>query len=149
MDPFDPGPTAEREDTMLKTARVAAGVPASDLARAKAWYSEKLGLEPDPEMDNEGGSVYRCADGTAFIVYQSAGKSDASFTQLMFDVADIDAEVGELRGKGVTLMDYDTPFVKTTDGIAEMPIGRGCWIKDSEGNLIAITQQAPVPALRG
>ena len=41
---------------MLKDAAVATRLPAQDLDRARAWYADKLGLEPSDER--EGGLLY-------------------------------------------------------------------------------------------
>ena len=54
---------------MLKDGRVATRLPAQDLQRARAFYAEKLGLEPSEERP--GGLLYRCPNGE-FALYQSA-----------------------------------------------------------------------------
>ncbi len=46
--------------------------------------------------------------------------------------------VADLRGRGVKFEEYDLPGFKTVDGVAEINGERGVWIKDSEGNLLAI-----------
>jgi catechol 2,3-dioxygenase-like lactoylglutathione lyase family enzyme len=53
--------TGDKEDSMLQNARVATRLPAQDLDRARAFYSEKLGLEPVEERP--GGLLYRCGEG--------------------------------------------------------------------------------------
>jgi catechol 2,3-dioxygenase-like lactoylglutathione lyase family enzyme len=132
---------------MLQKARAAALLPASDIARARAFYEGKLGLTPDSDYnDPTGGALYRCADGTGFAVFLSSGTSDASYTQIGFEVDDLDAEATDLRSKGVKLEEYDLPGIKTENGIADQPDGKGCWFKDTEGNLIGVMQRVPVPA---
>lgn len=130
---------------MLQKSRAAATIPASDLARARAFYEGKLGLTPDPD-DELDGVMYRCGEGTAFLVFESSGSSSGSHTQLSLDVDDVDAEVSALREKGVQFEEYDSPGLKTENGIADRPDGRGGWFKDTEGNLIAIFQRAQVPS---
>ena len=57
--------------------------------------------------------------------------------------ATIGQAVHELRTRGITFEEYDIPGVKTVDGIAEFAPGeRGCWFKDSEGNIIALFESA-------
>jgi catechol 2,3-dioxygenase-like lactoylglutathione lyase family enzyme len=129
---------------MLQQSRAAATMPASDLARARSFYEGKLGLKPDAEINDEEGVMYRCGDGTAFLVFKSTGSSNGSHTQLTLEVDDIDNEVGALRNNGVTFEEYDFPGLKTENGIAQMPDGRGGFLKDTEGNLIAIFQRARV-----
>ena len=46
---------------MLKQAHVSTRLPAEDLGRARAFYAEKLGLEPAEERN--GGLLYRPAGG--------------------------------------------------------------------------------------
>jgi predicted enzyme related to lactoylglutathione lyase len=129
---------------MLQQSRAAAAIPASDLARAKNFYEGKLGLKPDTEINDDEGVMYRCGDGTAFLVFKSTGSSNGSHTQLTLEVDDVDNEVGALRNNGVTFEEYDFPGLKTENGIAQMPDGRGGFFKDTEGNLIAIFQRARV-----
>jgi hypothetical protein len=45
-----------------------------------------------------------------------------------WQVSDIRAEVAELRGRGVKVKDYDTPGLKTQDGIADIGFACAAWI---------------------
>jgi catechol 2,3-dioxygenase-like lactoylglutathione lyase family enzyme len=115
--------------------------------RARAWYTDKLGLEPDEAHSNPAGTMFQCADGTSFLLFMSSGKSDGSFTQLGFAVDDVEKEAAELRARGVKFVDYDTSMFKTVDGLAELPDGsKGGWIQDPDGNLLTVVQAAAVPA---
>jgi catechol 2,3-dioxygenase-like lactoylglutathione lyase family enzyme len=130
---------------MLSTGRVAGRLPAQDLERARAFYSEKLGLEPTAER--EGGLLYRLGKGE-FALFQSAGAASGEHTQLSIEVDDLDATVAELRERGVVLEEF--PGL-TVDGIAEIEGNypekgsgeRAAWIRDSEGNLIGIGELVP------
>lgn len=77
---------------MLQTGRVATRIPARDLARARAFYRDKLGLEPAQERP--GGLLYRCASGE-FALFASAGASTGAVTQMAWEVDHIDATVTE------------------------------------------------------
>jgi hypothetical protein len=55
-------------------------------------------------------------------------------------VDDLEAEVTELRERGVRFENYDGPDLQTVDGIAATPVGRAAWFKDSEGNVLTISQ---------
>ncbi|VXB60108.1 conserved hypothetical protein [Arthrobacter sp. 9V] len=125
---------------MLKDQQVGAVLPAQDIARARAYYSEKLGL--DPENPDDGDNLqYRCGDSTGFMVYQTSNAGTAKNTQMGWTVSDLKATVEELRGKGVKFEDYDFPGLKTEDGIATMPDGNSAaWFLDSEGNILSINQ---------
>ncbi|HEY4844377.1 MAG TPA: VOC family protein [Candidatus Dormibacteraeota bacterium] len=133
---------------MINQARAAAMLPAQDLERAKAFYRDKLGLTPT--MESPGAIFYQLAGGTAFVAYPSSGQSSGTYTQLALEVQDFDGTVKALRSKGVKFEDYDTPMVKTVDGVAEAGPGmKIAWFKDSEGNLIAVAPPVPVPAAKG
>jgi catechol 2,3-dioxygenase-like lactoylglutathione lyase family enzyme len=130
---------------MLKTGRVAARLPAQDLNRARAFYADKLDLEPVEER--EGGLRYEGAAGE-FALFQSAGAPSGTHTQMAWEVEDIHATVADLRSRGVVFEEYDLPGLKTVDGIAEIEGNypskgtgeRAAWFRDSEGNLLGIGQ---------
>jgi catechol 2,3-dioxygenase-like lactoylglutathione lyase family enzyme len=134
--------------TMLKKGRVAARLPAQDLERARAFYAEKLGLEPAEER--EGGLRYVCANGE-FALFESTGSAPGDHTQMGWEVDDIEATVSELRSRGVVFEEYDLPGLKTIDGIAEIEGQypskgsgeRGAWLRDSEGNMLGIGEPVP------
>src|SRR5664279_3129721 len=78
-DGFDHPPLEDAEQVrseishMLGIATVTACVPVSDLARARQFYEEKLGLVPKEEYAGGAGLVYECGQATTFFMYQSAG----------------------------------------------------------------------------
>jgi catechol 2,3-dioxygenase-like lactoylglutathione lyase family enzyme len=121
---------------MLSDARIDAALPASDLERARRFYEEKLGLTPASEL--EGGLVYEGAEGTRFLLFTSFGAPSGDHTQIGFTVSDFDAELAELRSRGVVFEEYDLPGLKTVDGVAEFGAGKTAWFKDSEGNVLSI-----------
>src|SRR3954449_825332 len=112
------GMSKKKEDqSLLPRARVATRLPAQDRDRARRFYAEKLGLEPADERP--GGLLYRCGDG-AFALFESAGASPGTFTQMAFEVDDIESAVASLRGRGVVVEEVDVPGLRTVDGIAEV-----------------------------
>ena len=70
---------------MLNEGSVATRLPAQDLERARAFYAEKLGLEPAEER--EGGLRYLCAAGE-FALFKSAGTAAGDHTQMGWEVDD-------------------------------------------------------------
>ena len=131
---------------MLNDGGVATRLPAQDLGRARAFYAEKLGLEPSEERP--GGLLYRCARGE-FALFESSGAPSGVHTQMAWEVDDIDATVAYLRDRGVVFEEFDVPGLTTEDGMAEVSgnypskggVGeRAAWFKDSEGNLLGIGQ---------
>jgi len=123
---------------MLANNPVHAALPASDLERAKRFYAEKLGLTPQSEMP--GGVFYECGAGTRFLVYPSGGTASGTHTQLGWAVGDIEAEVADLKSRGVVFEEYDTPYLKTVNSIASPGPVKSAWFKDSEGNLLGLVQ---------
>lgn len=131
---------------MLDHSDAATRLPAQDLERARAFYAEKLGLEPVEERP--GGLRYRCGS-SFFVVFASGGAAAGTHTQMGWEVADIKATVAALRARGVVFEEYDLPGIKTVNGIADIEgnypskraVGeRGAWFRDSEGNLLGIGQ---------
>src|SRR2546423_13306132 len=112
-----PGPkSTNKGDKMLEGGRVATRMPAQDLERARTFYAEKLGLEPSEERP--GGLLYRCASGE-FALFESTGAPAGTFTQMAWQVEDIETVVEGLRGRGVVSEEYDVPCLRTAHGIAE------------------------------
>ena len=113
-------------------------IPASDLARARAWYADKLGFTAGQE--EAAAVLYRRGEDRLFLLFSSPGAGTAQHQLAAWVVEDLDAEVAELRGRGVEFEEYDQPGLRTVDGIAITPVGRGAWFKDIEGNVLTITQ---------
>ena len=124
----------------LSEARVHAALPASDLERAKNFYEQKAGLTPKGETS--GGLIYEGAGGTRFLLFPSFGAASGTHTQVGFLVADAEAEVAELRSRGVVFEEYDLPGFKTEGGIITDGETRSAFFKDSEGNLVGLVQSA-------
>jgi catechol 2,3-dioxygenase-like lactoylglutathione lyase family enzyme len=121
---------------MLADRRVHATLPTEDVEALRPFYEGVLGLTPLAVLAS--GVVYRAGLGTLFAISRSSGRPSGSHTQLAFTVPDIEAEVADLRRRGVSFEEYDAP--KTQDGIARTAIGRGAWFRDPAGNLLAIVQ---------
>ena len=129
----------------LSSAHVIAKIPAQDLDRARAFYRDKLGLEPAEER--EGGLRYVCGP-TELHVFLSSGAASGDSTQMAFEVEDIDAAVAELRERGVEFEVYDLPGFSWDGDILTVgdnypskgPGERGAFFRDSEGNLIGLAQ---------
>src|SRR5437868_11532529 len=91
-------------------------LPVTDLESARDFWERRLGFTPT--VVNEGAVMFRAGEGTRFTVTISAGRPSGAHTQLGFAVTDIEAEVADLRDRGVTLQEYDLPGFKTENGIA-------------------------------
>jgi catechol 2,3-dioxygenase-like lactoylglutathione lyase family enzyme len=125
---------------MLKELDIIAVLPAKDMTRARTFYRDVLGLEPADAMDEEN-LMYRCGNGTAFLLYKTDNAGTAKNTQMGWGTDDIAAEVKELQGRGIVFVEYDFPGLKTENGIATTPVGKAAWFTDSEGNILNIFQR--------
>lgn len=127
---------------LLEGCTVTANIPAADLARARRFYSDTLGLEPVDE--NPGGLVYRTG-GTDFFLYetQEAGKAGHTIAQL--HVPDVRPVVEELKASGLSFEHYDMPGVTWDGDVAGMAgMGHAAWFKDSEDNILCLDDSKPV-----
>jgi predicted enzyme related to lactoylglutathione lyase len=132
---------------MLDTATITANIPAADLARARAFYADKLGLHPFQEVEGIM-MLYRSAAGSAFSVYQTEYAGQAGHTIAQWHVPDVDAAVRDLKGRGVAFEHYDLPGVEWDDDVASMgDMGKAAWFKDSENNILCIDDGFPGEAV--
>jgi catechol 2,3-dioxygenase-like lactoylglutathione lyase family enzyme len=122
---------------MLADAPIHTAIPASDLDRAKRFYRDTLAL---PLMQDEPWGVRFDCGGTQLYLYPTPNAGQASHTLASWRVDDLDAEMAELRTRGVIFEEYDLPGLKTVDGVAEWGPLRGCWFKDTEGNILGVTE---------
>ncbi|MDR6558645.1 catechol 2,3-dioxygenase-like lactoylglutathione lyase family enzyme [Arthrobacter pascens] len=122
---------------MLKEREVMAVLPAKDISRARNFYRDVLGLEPSDTLDEEN-LVYRCGNGTAFLLYLTDNAGTAKNTQLSWATDNLEGEVEDLRSRGVVFEDYDFPGLKTENGIATSSAGKAAWFLDTEGNILSL-----------
>ncbi len=123
---------------MLQDATIHAYIPVSDVQRARDFYEQKVGLVPKEKY--AGGVLYECGGAEVFLYpTPNAGTSRAS--QAFWSVDDIEAEVADLKSRGVRFEEYDTPHLKTKNGIATGRGAKTAWIKDTEGNTMAVSQR--------
>lgn len=125
---------------MLADRQATAMIPASDFARAKAWYAEKLGLEPAEDLSHGRGARYLLGGGLRAFLYPTQLAGTAQHTLLSFRCDDLVADMASLRSKGVVFLDYDMPGLKTVNGLAEFGPVKNAWCKDSEGNILGFVE---------
>jgi catechol 2,3-dioxygenase-like lactoylglutathione lyase family enzyme len=111
---------------------------ATDLAVAREFYHDRLGLEILTEGDDA--IVFKCGGATHLDVTKSTVGTADEQTQASWQVQDLRAEVAELRSRGVEVQEYDMPGLKTEDGIADLGFALMAWIIDPGGNALAIMQ---------
>ena len=124
---------------MLKSASIVPYIPVSDLARARKFYEEKVGLTPREKY--AGGVIYECGNGSWVFMYPSGGAGTSKASTAFWAVDDVVAEVAELKARGVVFEEYDMPGIKTVNSIATAGGAKTAWFKDSEGNILAVSQR--------
>lgn len=112
-------------------------IPIVDIKRAKAFYQEKLELNLLQEMED--GLIFQAGSETKLYLYQRP-KTKADHTVASFEVDDVETEVQNLKSKGVKFEEYDSPEIKTVNGIHYSEHYKSAWFKDTEGNILAINQ---------
>ncbi|VWX58998.1 conserved hypothetical protein [Burkholderiales bacterium 8X] len=124
---------------MLQKSPMYAYIPAIDVEQARRFYEDKIGLKATAEIN--GGVAFEFAQGTACFLYPTPNAGTSKASQAFWQVEDIEAEVAELKSRGVVFEDYDMPG-KDANGIVNAGGARAAWFKDSEGNIMAIIQDA-------
>jgi catechol 2,3-dioxygenase-like lactoylglutathione lyase family enzyme len=127
-----------KEGTVIRSFPIHATAAAVDLARARAWYEEKLDLTPDAE--DPGGVWYHFGAETWLYLYGTPSAGTAKNTVAGWTVTGIEAVMTELRARGVVFEDYDFGEVKTVDGMVDFGIAKAAWFKDSEGNTFELSE---------
>jgi catechol 2,3-dioxygenase-like lactoylglutathione lyase family enzyme len=132
---------------MLRDFRVHPLLATKDAVRARAWYADKLGLEP--VFEREGQLVYSLPP-TMFTVYETPSAGTAQNTVAVWTVVDLRAEMARLRARGVVFEELDLgPDDRTTDGVMTSLDGSreilNAWFKDVDGNWISFVQESPEP----
>jgi catechol 2,3-dioxygenase-like lactoylglutathione lyase family enzyme len=125
---------------MLSQLETYAVLPARDLQRARDFYKDKLGMEPD--QDRPEGLVYHTPAGAPVLIYETENAGTAQNTAMGWTTNDFDSEVAELRRKGIVFEDFDVPGTKTENGIATTPDGRAAWFRDTEGNILCVAEES-------
>lgn len=119
---------------MLRDSRAFSGFSSNDIAAARAFYADRLGLDVTEE---HGMLTLHLAGGGRVLVYQKESHEPATFTVLNFPVDDIDRAVDELVAAGVRFERYDG-MRQDDRGIAR---GNGpdiAWFKDPAGNILSV-----------
>jgi len=122
---------------MLKNAPMYSYIPVKEVARARAFYEEKLGFKP--KKVTAGGVVYEFGQGTACFLYPTPNAGTSRASQAFWQVEDLQREVAELMARGVKFEKYDMPNVDEK-GISTSDGAKAAWFKDTEGNIMAVIQ---------
>ena len=123
---------------MLRKSRAFSGFSTNDVARARAFYGETLGLNVE---ENMGGLTLVLAGGGRVFIYPKDDHRPATYTVLNFPVDDIDRVVDDLVAAGVRTERYEG-IEQDERGIARgKAAGLGpdiAWFKDPAGNILSV-----------
>ncbi|HET9520878.1 MAG TPA: VOC family protein [Candidatus Limnocylindrales bacterium] len=124
---------------MLKPDQAYSGFSVDDIAKAKAFYGDTLGMDVVDENGMLGLSI---GGGKRVLVYPKPNHVPAEFTILNFPVEDVEAAVDALTAAGVAFEHYDWPGL-TTDAKGIMR-GNGpdiAWFRDPAGNILSVLKE--------
>ena len=123
---------------MFTETKVFGAFAVDDLAQARQFYSETLGIRVS---ERYGMLTLHFAGGHDTRVYPKSDYTPATYTVLMIQVDDIEAAVGELAERGVRFERYDG-MDQDERGITR---GGGpliaAWFKDPAGNILEVLQE--------
>jgi catechol-2,3-dioxygenase len=111
---------------------------ATDLGVAKEFYGARLGL--DILMENDDFATFKCGGDSRLVVTKSSTGTSEDQTKASWRVSDIAAAVADLRSRGVAVIEYDQPSLKTVDGVADVGFALTAWFADPSGNTISLLQ---------
>jgi catechol 2,3-dioxygenase-like lactoylglutathione lyase family enzyme len=125
---------------MLENSKAYSGFAVNDIAKAKQFYGETLGLEvtdldvgaPQPFLELHPGGD------RPVLIYEKPDLVPANYTILNFPVDDVEKAVDELADNGVSFERYDG-FEQDEKGIDRSgPAGGIAWFTDPAGNILAV-----------
>jgi catechol 2,3-dioxygenase-like lactoylglutathione lyase family enzyme len=119
-------------------------LPARDGDRARAFYRDVLGLRlmsgpaDDPMM-------FQAGAGTGVLVTEMPGREPADYATVSFLVTGIEALVAELRRRGVEFVPTDSGTFQgqqgtVSGGVIDFGPVKSAWLRDSEGNILALNE---------
>ena len=124
---------------MLSTCRVTTILPVVDENRARDFYARVLGLK-DLGPSGDGKFLFETASGLIALIPKTE-PTKAEHTALSFEVPNASEAVRELTASGVTFEDYDFPGLRTVNKVCILGSEKAAWFKDTEGNILAVSQR--------
>jgi catechol 2,3-dioxygenase-like lactoylglutathione lyase family enzyme len=121
---------------MLTNSKAFSGFAVKDLAKARAFYGDTLGLKTTEE---NGLMHLHIAGDRDILVYPKPDHTPATYTILNFPVEDIDTAVDELTAAGVTFARYEG-LDQDAKGIHRTGGPYIAWFTDPSGNVLSVLQ---------
>ena len=121
---------------MFTNTRAFSGFSVSDVAKAREFYGDTLGLKTS---EANGLLTLHLAGDRDVIVYPKPNHAPATYTILNFPVDDIDKAVEELTSRGVRFERYDG-LEQDEKGIHRTGGPLIAWFTDPAGNVLSVLQ---------
>lgn len=122
---------------MLTESPAFSGFSTDDIAAAKSFYADTLGVTVAEE---NGMLTLHLGGGSTVLIYPKPDHTPATFTVLNFPVSDIDRTVDELAARGVRFARYDAT-TQDEKGIHRAGGPLIAWFTDPGGNVLSVLQQ--------
>ncbi len=131
---------------MLSEFSVAPTLPVENLARARRFYEDKLGLKL---LDtSSAGVIYECGNNTNLLLYE-AKATKSKHIAVIFEVGNLQSEVRVLEKKGVVFGKYEILDISALDELTSLSTGHVACFQDSEGNILAMVQMGMLLEVKG
>ncbi|MFC1913291.1 VOC family protein [Chloroflexota bacterium] len=131
---------------MLSEFSVAPTLPVENLARARRFYEDKLGLK---FLDtSSAGVLYECGNNTNLLLYE-AKATKSKHIAAIFEVENLQSEVRALKKKGVVFGESATQDISALDELTSLSTGNVACFQDSEGNILAVVQMGMLLEVKG
>ena len=121
---------------MFENTKAFSGFSVDDVAKAREFYGETLGLDVNEE---NGMLAIHIADGGDIMAYPKEDHTPATFTILNFPVDDIDRAVDDLGARGVSFERYPQ-FEQDEKGIMRESGPPIAWFLDPAGNVLSVLE---------
>ena len=122
---------------MFEKTKAFSGFSVDDIAKAREFYGETLGLDVD---EDNGMLAIHIADGGDIMAYPKEDHAPATFTILNFPVDDIDQAVDDLGKRGVSFERYPQ-FEQDEKGIMRNDGPPIAWFLDPAGNVLSVLEE--------
>lgn len=127
---------------MFGDSEAFSGFSADNIAKAKVFYGDILGLDVSEGM---GMLTLNLASGGTVIIYPKEDHEPATYTVLNFPVTEIDEAVEKLTALGIEFERYEEMEADSKGIVRGLESGRGpdiAWFKDPSGNILAVLQDS-------
>jgi catechol 2,3-dioxygenase-like lactoylglutathione lyase family enzyme len=125
---------------VLGSSKAFSGFAVDDVARARAFYADTLGIEV---TEANGMLTLHLGGDRPTLVYPKPGHVPATYTILNFPVDDVEAAVDELSARGVRFEHYEgTPAETDAKGVFRGGGPLIAWFTDPAGNILSVIEDA-------